>query len=161
MHRRSKGIKAHVPPPVSSDPTVLAYAAGIIDGEGSISISVKAEAHFRKHPNHKLEVRVGVTDRCLIDWLVLHFGGTVSTSPRKENCKLCHTWHLSCRQSIPFLVAVRPYLVIKGAQADTAFALHESVLSARRKLTPAIVEHRQSLFLQMKALNQRGRILVA
>jgi hypothetical protein len=80
----------------------LSYAAGIIDGEGCITL------YFRNKtmPNHRLIillVDVINTSEWLIQWLKFHFGGSVIAIPSKGNCKPCWHWRLQSQQACEFL----------------------------------------------------------
>src|SRR5512143_1215393 len=105
----------------------LAYAAGIIDGEGSLSMG-------KTHGYVSMELCVAVTDRGLLEWFVARFGGS-STSWHKANSTNRRVYYWSIRQARalhPFLTAIRPYLVIKGPQADVMLAFCDLVLRTRR-----------------------------
>ena len=58
--------------------SILAYAAGIIDGEGCIGVYQHKLNPKRGeiHPRHILNVKVAMTDKKVILWLYKHFGGS-------------------------------------------------------------------------------------
>ena len=86
-----------------------AYAAGILDGEGSISVT---RNHTGRWPSP--QVSVASTDRELLEWLKLRFGGTITTKqPRKPEHSLSYDWKVTDRRSLRFLQRIRPFLVIK------------------------------------------------
>ncbi len=86
-----------------------AYAAGILDGEGSISVT---RNHSTRWPSP--QVSVASTDRELLGWFRERFGGSISTKqPRKANHSLSFDWKLTDRRALRFLQIVRPYLVIE------------------------------------------------
>ncbi len=86
-----------------------AYAAGILDGEGSICLS---RVHSSRWPSPT--VSVASTDRELLDWLRARVGGTII---QKRTYKPQHLrsfdWKLTDRRALSFLVIVRPFLVIQ------------------------------------------------
>ena len=89
-----------------SDPKELscAYAAGILDGEGTITLT--KESTWR-YPS----VSVTSTTRELIDFLVDTFGGTVCTQKRYKDHHLpAWSWRIVRDASIEMLVHVRPYM---------------------------------------------------
>ena len=96
-----------------------AYLAGLIDGEGSIYISVDKRHHTIFH---FLEVSISNTARSLIDWLLNEFGGTekLSGSARRNECPEQWVWVIRGYRAEPYLKAVLPYLVIKHRQAHLA-----------------------------------------
>ena len=86
-----------------------AYAAGILDGEGSISVT---RNHTDRWPSP--QVSVASTDRELLIWFRDRFNGSISTKqPRKINHSLSFDWKLTDRRALRFLQIVRPYLVIE------------------------------------------------
>ena len=103
---------------ISMKKTDLAYVAGIIDGEGWIRI------HNRKikngNQNYALQVGVGMTNECLINWLKFCFGGSVLQRNQIGNRKTRYDWALATKQAGDFLKLVLPYLKIKRPQAELA-----------------------------------------
>lgn len=141
------------------DPATLAYAAGIIDGEGNITIMQRRKRGVDM-VYHTFFVRVTSADKCLTDWLHERFGGYVGVSPPRGHQRFnVHRWAVTSRRAGPFLAAIRPYLVIKQRQADVALAL---AATKRRDgsgrspyITKELGEYRESLRQQMLALNRR------
>lgn len=88
---------------------MLAYIAGILDGEGCISLSQKGA----------WTVQVGMVDQPLIEFLGT-IGGTVRREDRTaKGCQLLYRWRLLAAEDVRgFLVAVLPYLRVKRARAD-------------------------------------------
>src|SRR4051812_37412335 len=77
--------------------TTLAYVAGLIDGEGSISIGVSRDHPGRATPNYWLQVSVTNTDRTLIDWLLTSFGGHTSSNSHYHDApkrRPCWAWRV-------------------------------------------------------------------
>lgn len=120
--------------------TDWAYMAGIMDGEGSFSIS-KVTNHTesgKPYFAYDCKILVGNTSVVLMKWLVEHFGGVyrvasshlskiagtdkaIAKSWSGSNFKTCYRW--TCegyRKQQEFLLAVIPYLVIKREQAIVA-----------------------------------------
>lgn len=86
-----------------------AYAAGILDGEGSICIT---RNHSDRWPSP--QVSVASNDRELLDWLRLRYGGSITTKqPRKPQHSIAYDWKLTDRRALHFLQIVKPYLVIE------------------------------------------------
>ena len=92
---------------------LYAYMAGIVDGEGSIS--VKSESKSRPYI-----IYLNVTN-CNYDMIYLfekEFGGKVrSRKPKNKNWKLCYEWILSKKQAATTLKLLLPYIRIKRRQA--------------------------------------------
>lgn len=94
--------------------TDLAYAAGIVDGEGSISLH-----HNRNNNAMALRVRITSTDEWLCLWFKLYFGGSISVETTSRN-KPCFKWIIGCKKAGEFLSLMLPYLHIKKPQAELA-----------------------------------------
>lgn len=135
----------------------LAYAAGIVDGEGCIAI------RRGKHGPHFCQVAVANTSLILCEWLKQRWGGNVHRKKRnaQHNWKPVYQWRVNNRLAISFLKQVRPYLLIKQAQADLALRLpsiRQFTKSRPARLTEETVEAREMLKQEMHVLNQRGII---
>lgn len=86
-----------------------AYAAGILDGEGSISVT---RNHSDRWPSP--QVSVASNDRELLEWLRVRYGGVITTKqPRKPQHAVSFDWKLTDRRALRFLEIVEPYLVIE------------------------------------------------
>lgn len=115
--------------------TVKAYVAGLIDGEGTVSLRNKTPRAKRDKTNHyNIEVYITSTNKGLLEWVVRWFGGTIYTYKRKEGAntdgykrKPIHKWHLHGGQAENFLRAIRPYLIIKKVNADLAIEFREKM----------------------------------
>ena len=103
----------------------LAYAAGIIDGEGNIGI-VKRQWSKRNDKYH-LQVRVAMCDREVPEWFQSHFGGSISIHKRTNpKHRPVYTWQISHRSCIPMLKAILPYLICKKPQAELGILFQET-----------------------------------
>lgn len=97
--------------------TDLAWAAGIVDGEGCIGLSRISNAHW------SLRVAVGNTDIRMINKLKGCFGGSVrlqNKKPGKDGFKRkpLWVWVLYGAKAESFLVSIMPYLCNKADQAE-------------------------------------------
>lgn len=97
----------------------LIYAACSLDCEGSITLC--SLLNKRGWHSSSIYVSIANTDKKLIDFLSNVFGGSVYTeSPKKLSKKLIYRWKLVSNQAAGFLQLVRPYMKLKGAQAELA-----------------------------------------
>ncbi len=122
----------------------LAYAAGIIDGEGSFYIHERPPYRSSVSPSHTLSVSVSNTDRRMLDWMHERFGGTilVNKPPTNRAWSQAYQWRVSSRLAVTFIDQIYPYLVCKREQADiavefaaikhTGYPLSAEVIEARR-----------------------------
>lgn len=144
-------------PASSVSPTDLAYAAGIIDGEGCIRIIHRKTGK----QGWSMNVEVCTTDPRLMMWLKDHFEGAIRRSPRFGNRKDAYAWKLSIRKAALFLQAIRPFLLIKGEQADLAIAFSRIIQLKQKgvdyRLSAEKNAERQAIYDRVKVLNFRGR----
>jgi hypothetical protein len=113
--------------------TDLAYMAGIMDGEGSFSISKVTLHSTNGNPyfGYDCKIMVGNTSEVLMKWMVERFGGLYRVSVShvsklarawgQSKIRPCYRW--TCegygKQEI-FILSVLPYLVMKREQAKVA-----------------------------------------
>lgn len=133
--------------------TELAYAAGIIDGEGCIRVNKQGTRR------HVVRVHVTNTDLRLVNWLRERFGGYIWTEDGHymPNAKIRHVWEVSALKAAAFLEIVYPYLMLKKEQAEIALALQAT--KQRRGPTPVPVEvlaERERLAMRLTLLNKKG-----
>jgi hypothetical protein len=131
------------------DETTKAYIAGIIDGEGTISI------HRRQ--NKRVPVlSVTNTDYKIINYLYEVMGtGTISIrKPRKDNHKTgyCIKWIYD--NAINLVKEVYPYLIIKKDQADYILQWKD-VVKRNGKYNAVELMLREQLVESIQSLNLR------
>lgn len=98
----------------------LAWQAGIMDGEGTITIS-KQVRKGRPSPAYRPMVTVTNTNPEIVDPFVKTWGGAKYKRPDKRKIKKwapSWTWYCPRSKVIEFLRAIRPFLRGKGKQAD-------------------------------------------
>lgn len=152
-----------------AEPLELAYAAGIIDGEGTIGITelVPTEAvrrngtRVRKSPQHRIYVAVSMTDATVPMWLHATFGGNIQRVPaRQAQHKPSVRWSLSSERAARFCGVVAPYLRIKRTQAELAISFYENHLRDGFHGSTGVpvdeIARRRAYVSQIKSLNQRG-----
>lgn len=144
-------------------PTELAYLAGIIDGEGCVSLQVRKGRYVTP------TIQITNTDRRLTDWLLDHIdGGSVYRRPGyKEGHKPTYLWRCAGRIARGVLGDVRPFLLLKGEQADVVLSL-DRVTEVRRDvagrlqttLTDGQIEANLAAVARIRELNRRGVLRV-
>jgi len=138
----------------------LAYLAGIIDGEGCISLGVRKLIYVTP------TIQVTNTDKRLTDWLQSCLGGNVyvgrETRPTRKQPYL---WSVAGAKAREIIKAVRPYLMLKVEQADIILALEtiDRTLIPRDGKTGRLMRLPQSYhnatasaLSSIRALNRRG-----
>jgi hypothetical protein len=97
------------------------YAAGIIDGEGCISIYISKR--FDKRQNKfvyrpVLEISAYQADKRLTDWLQFHYGGAQYEHIMKNSTRPGYQWTAPRGKARePFILEILPYLILKREQA--------------------------------------------
>ncbi len=125
------------------DAKELAYAAGLFDGEGSISL-----VRQRKSRTHSPQVSVASTDYEVVKWFQDRFGGSIVTKqPQKSNHSVSYDWRLADRRALEFLEIIRPYLVIERKIQRIDLLLNEYVACTPRngRYTEAMAQRKQKL----------------
>jgi len=133
-----------------------AYLAGIIDGEGTISIF-----HYKRLNRHYLTFEVYNNCKKLIDWLETNIGGysrpiTSASRSTKINWKTTYVWRLQNNECLEVLRNLLPFLVSKKEQCEIAIKFKESFLKRECPISKETAEYRKSLYERIKPLNQRG-----
>ena len=101
----------------------LAYAAGFIDGEGSIVI-VKRKPRNKERKSYSYSILVNITQRdgAIMDWFYGNFGGSVLWKDRKNPI---YIWTITHRKAEQFLKDILPFLKYKRPQAELALRLQQ------------------------------------
>jgi hypothetical protein len=144
------------------EPTDWAYAAGLVDGEGCISVSRSFEPRRGRY-QYGVQVVVANGDRRVLDWLQQTWGGWVVAVVRVQGrARSSWTWRCPTGQSAkPFLTGIRPWLRIKGAQCDNALEMIDLLLRGwrtlgRAPLPQAWLDEQEKHYWVQRELNHRG-----
>lgn len=130
-----------------------AYAAGLFDGEGCVSVY---QTSFK---SNALTVRVTNTSWVLIDFLHSRWGGNLShrVANKDTNKQAVWYWSLAANQALRFLDDVYPFLKAKRPQAKLARRYQRYVVTrgggnrdSKRKAL------RIKMTQMMKSMNARG-----
>jgi hypothetical protein len=140
---------------------VLAYMAGLVDGEGTICIfpyygrQAKYPLGYRRY---KPVLAVTNTNRLMIEWIVEHFGGIVRRVRRyRREHKQVYRWECAHTQAVEALVAIRPFLLVKREQADLFIEFQAGARRYGRGLIPLdIADRREVIAARIKELNRTG-----
>jgi hypothetical protein len=107
------------------DEASLAWAAGLFDGEGCISIHTNASGK-----QHTLRMTMQMVHKPTIERLRDIIGsGSINKAPRsKRNRNFRTAWCYSvvCQQAVTALERLRPHLVTKATEADIALTFYDA-----------------------------------
>lgn len=102
--------------------TDLAYIAGIVDGEGCIqawSGTSKKEGLKR----YNINVIIDMSEKSALELAQALWGGRIYNYPPREGCKAISRWQVSGQKAEVMIRAIKPYLLVKRAQAEIALRL--------------------------------------
>ena len=130
--------------------TEAAYAAGIVDGEGSIYFS-RNRTSRRPSPI----VSVASIDRELLEWLRSRLGGAiVQKRTYQPQHAVSYDWKLTDRRALEFMKIVRPFLVIrrKIVRCDLLLAEYLACTPRNGRYTSEMVARKQDLIERFSSL---------
>jgi hypothetical protein len=146
------------------NPLVLAYLAGIVDGEGYIGIK-RTMRKDSVSPIFHERIQVRMIHEPAIKLLADTLGGNYYREKMgQRQGRPLYCWQASDALACDILRALLPYLRIKDGNARAVLELRASKADpasrrrgspARRAMCPLIVAHRQTLYAHCKALNAR------
>lgn len=140
-----------------------AYLAGILDGEGCISLQRYKQAgrdgegkRGAKSFGYSLTVSVEINSEAVVLWLIDLFGGNYSTRHRSGNRKRQYKWSVYGKACKPILEIALPYMKVKNAQAEIALDFIETIGVYGSVVADDVIEQRNLLVGEMREWNQRG-----
>jgi hypothetical protein len=120
-----------------------AYAAGILDGEGSIALTRNRKGRWPSP-----QVSVASNDRELLEWLRERFRGSITKkTPRQSSHSVSYDWKLTDRRALHFLHTVRPYLVIyrKIERAEVLLEAYLDCTPRNGRYSTEVLQRKQRL----------------
>ena len=136
---------------------LLAYTAGLIDGEGYIGLI----PHSVTKNSFSPKVKVASTNIELVEFLHNNFGGHLDKLRvySQPNRKMSAMWTLSNGINVgPFLKSLLPYLRVKNKQANLILEYIKKYRykKMRQVNKEDIILKRQDIYKQIRVLNYRG-----
>ena len=139
--------------------SINAYAAGLIDGEGCITIAHRNQKSF----SARIDVGMSVKGMPCLKKLQNNFGGMIrKTRKQTEQWEEAFAWALFGKATVPFLEAILPYLELKKQQAMYAISLQQMIASlpqARKGAaawTQEAIQEAITIRALVQELNQKG-----
>ena len=127
-----------------------------IDTDGHIVISKQNEMY-------SMSIGFTNTNIKLIEWVVNNYGGKIPNARNHNNInhKEIYGWQVYSYKAYKILKIIRPYLIIKGEQADLAMELYEKVSKWKYVRNHRMPEHKrrlaEDLYLRCRHLNKKGK----
>jgi LAGLIDADG-like domain len=128
-----------------------AYIAGIIDGEGTVTLT-------RKRPNETPSPNVSVANASLplLIWAKKKIGGHISTKRKyKSHHRQTYVWCITHNKALRFLNEIKAFLIIKRPQAELILKDYKTLTMRTGKYTPAMLKAKMELVSKIRKLNQR------
>ena len=140
-------------------PTDAAYIAGILDGEGTISINFRNPRSASREVNTQLTIQVAVvmTDYEVIHWLKEVTGTTGEIyhyEARQSHHKPTWAWRPGIADGYEIISQCLPYMKVKKRQAE----IYLELIELRRTSTRSHREWEKQFELasENRVLNKRG-----
>lgn len=137
---------------------LIAYLAGIIDGEGCISLR-----RNKGRGQYYVRVCVGIAHRRTCELLQETFGGNVRQEKRSKypNAQPIFRWDMSRTEDVlNFLEQVAPFIRIKARQVKLAYEWIElkkrNISLGPVKLSDAEIQRREDMYQKMREFNAVG-----
>lgn len=137
-----------------------AYLAGIVDGEGTITLSSK-----NKGQNRRLALTVSNTERELLEWILRVVGVGIITTKKlyKEKHSAPFTYQIHNSQAYDLLQQIAPHLKsYKKYRADIVLKDYHRLTPRNGKYTPRLKIDRDkfiSKFFSFRSKNSRVKLL--
>lgn len=147
--------------------TEIAYLAGIIDGEGSLTIGNYSANKKTGVLHYQTVLNINNTDKDLIDWIFATFGGNIChysakqtpKNSRKEVWRYIATGdrltHI-CELILPYVICKRKQVEIMLKMRST-YKSHTSIggKQGTQALSQDIIDFRQKCFVEIRSLHVR------
>lgn len=108
------------------------YFAGFFDGEGCIRIDrIRITSRPTHYTRYQLKVSAAQINPKPLYMIQEQFGGAIGYQTKKSSTKHRATfqWYAWSKYACDFLVALRPYLIVKAEEADLAIEFYRKMKS--------------------------------
>ncbi len=132
-------------------PYVAGYIAGLIDGEGTVTLSRTHRSEYRQ-----LSISISNTDINILNW-VLKMVGLGKIVPHKvysENHRQGFTYRIVAREAMMLLKQISPYLLTyKKERAKMVIKSLEKLTLRNGKYPPEMLEKKRKFVEKFMSLN--------
>ncbi|OGR83977.1 MAG: hypothetical protein A2901_02465 [Elusimicrobia bacterium RIFCSPLOWO2_01_FULL_54_10] len=133
--------------------TERAYLAGLIDGEGTITLTRNSKS---QHPQP--QVSIANNNLRILKWVrsKMGMGSLLTKMPKKATHNVAYTWQVNrAGGSFKVLRAVYPYLRVKKRQAAIILNEYPRVTPRNGKYDPKTLAQKFRLVRKIQSLNSR------
>lgn len=148
---------------------LTAYLAGLMDGDGNISLARQRYNKKDKSPHYRIVAVINMTHKETIEWINSIIPGSLYCVQHKSNHKESwnrkpiHRWAIWGLQAEWFIRQIIPYMRVRKKQAEVALAFQDAIENGRDKrnngrfvsLTQEELNKRETFYWQMRTLNSR------
>lgn len=137
-----------------------AYLAGIIDGEGTISIIFHKQ---KGYPSYGVVLRVYNTNKELLEWIKEKNGyGNIRRQISiknwtKSSWRQVYSWQIYPKNIRVLLPQILPYLIIKRKQAELTIEFLNLTKFPSSRISKEAQIRRKEICIEMMKLNKRGK----
>lgn len=144
----------------------LAYCAGLFDGEGCVIIRkwLDKRFHDRRHVRYELHIEISQVRIEPLETMLAVCGGRLWFQKRRDKHSLYTGrwwWTTDSGSATTVLQALRPFLRLKGTEADVAIAFqrlklrHGTGRSFKLGLTQDEIDERERAYMTLQWLKKR------
>ena len=144
--------------------TDLAYMAGIMDGEGYISLARRNSKRNKSGLRYDIQVGVTNTNKWLLETFRFSFGGSISKKRKGYEKSLpssqdCFNWQIGNQQALTAIKTLLPYLRLKRLQAELAIKFCITLSDSYRSggVPQEVMVLREAQYILMKKLQEGGK----
>lgn len=134
----------------------IIYLAGIVDGEGSMSIEIQSPRKNRKTDYYSIRLIVINTNKNLMDWLINNFQGKIQPRKLYPGRKQCYNWVTFSHHSASLLEQMLPYLIIKKRHAEIILEFMKTKNPEDYFVSEEVQHKRRLLYHELKSLTKTG-----
>ena len=140
---------------------LLAWAAGFVDGEGTINLYRRSERRGREF---RVVLSVVNTRRDSLERLQALFSGSIHPLHKdmpSRNWKPTFIWTVSHQKARAAITQLLPYLFIKLPQAELALQAQSCFGQAGHSMTVDNVGRLEEFLTEFRRLNKKGRVTIS
>jgi hypothetical protein len=137
----------------NTSPEVLAYFAGLVDGEGNVGVY---RTKHGKSITYSPKIVITSTSIEIVSWLLRNVGGTWWTRKRRGcGWKECYSWQLQAESLVAVCALMLPYMVIKRKQVELLLEYPYGCFG-QKGMDPKIRRKKADLYERTLELNKVG-----
>lgn len=129
-----------------------ARIAAYIDSEGCIRIHQNSPNRKTGEVYHGVLIVVAQREPELPEWLTATFGGFLYRAKEVPGKTRMYYWRTGATQSYEILKRCKPYMIVKGEQAEIAIEYRETTGGTGRKVPEEVKLKREALKLKLYVL---------